>query len=121
VSALLTEDDGLEFQLPKHQRCACHLLNLIATVDAIKATTSNEAYKKVYRSTFGKCSALWKKCGKSTLAAETVENACSLQLLRPNFTRWNSLFLAVERLLRIIKEKGEGTIRVICTDLKLPM
>ncbi|KAK7158575.1 hypothetical protein R3I94_005030 [Phoxinus phoxinus] len=31
------------------------------------------------------------------------------------------MFLAVERLLRIIKEKGEGTIRVICTDLKLPM
>ena len=48
VSALLNEDDGLEFQLLKHQRCACHLLNLIATVDAQKAT-SNEAYKKVYR------------------------------------------------------------------------
>ncbi|XP_075941705.1 uncharacterized protein LOC142944090 isoform X1 [Anarhichas minor] len=120
VSALLNEDDGLEFQLPKHQRCACHLLNLIATVDAQKAT-STEAYKKVYRSTFGKCNALWNKCGRSTLAAETVEDACSLQLLRPNATRWNSLFLAVERLLRIIKDKGEGTIRVLCTDLKVPM
>uniref|UniRef100_A0A8P4KQJ3 BED-type domain-containing protein n=1 Tax=Dicentrarchus labrax TaxID=13489 RepID=A0A8P4KQJ3_DICLA len=86
VSALLNEDDGLEFQLPQHQRCACHLLNLIATVDAMKAT-SNEAYKKVYRSTFGKCNALWNKCGRSTLAAETVEDACSLQLLRPNGTR----------------------------------
>ncbi|KAK0139974.1 hypothetical protein N1851_023137 [Merluccius polli] len=102
VSVLLNEDDGLEFQLPQHQRCACHLLNLIATVDAMKAT-SNEAYKKVYRSTFGKCNALWNKCGRSTLTAETVEDACSLQLLRPNATRWNSLFLAVERLLRIMK------------------
>ncbi|KAK9515926.1 hypothetical protein VZT92_026523 [Zoarces viviparus] len=122
VSVLLNEDDGLEFQLPKHQRCACHLLNLIATVDAQKAT-SNEAYKKVYRSTFGKCNALWNKCGRSTLAAETVEDACSLQLLRPNATRWKSLFLeqAVERLLRIIKDKGEGTIRVLCTDLKVSM
>lgn len=119
VSALLNEDDGFEFQLPKHQRCACHLLNLIATVDAMRAT-SNEAYKKVYRSTFGKCNALWNKCGRSTLAAETVEDACSLQLLRPNATRWNSLFLAVERVLRIIKDKGEGAIRVICTDLKIP-
>lgn len=119
VSALLNEDDGFEFQLPKHQRCACHLLNLIATVDAMRAT-SNEAYKKVYRSTFGKCNALWNKCGRSTLAAETVEDACSLQLLRPNATRWNSLFLAVERVLRIIKDKGEGAIRVICTDLKVP-
>jgi len=120
VSALLDEDDGLAFQLPKHQHCACHLLNLIATVDAQKAT-SNEPYKKVYRSTFGKCNALWNKCGRSTLAAETVEDACSLQLLRPNTTRWNSLFLAVERLLRIIKDKGEGAIRVICTELKVTM
>jgi len=56
------------------------------------------------------------KCGRSTLAAETVEDACSLQLLRQNATRWNSLFLAVERLQRIIKDKGEGAI---CTDLKV--
>lgn len=39
VSSLLNEDDGCEFQLPKHQRCACHLLNLIDTVDTMKAKT----------------------------------------------------------------------------------
>ncbi|XP_036974894.1 uncharacterized protein LOC119030967 [Acanthopagrus latus] len=71
VSGLLSEDDGLEFELPKHQRCACHLINLIATVDAAKAM-SNEPYKKMHRSTFGKCSALWNKSCRSTLAAETV-------------------------------------------------
>ncbi len=64
VSALLNEDDCLEFQLPQHQRCACHLLKLIAIVDAMKAT-SKGAYKKVYRSTFGKCNAFWNKCGRS--------------------------------------------------------
>ena len=42
VSVLLNEDDGLEFPLPQHQRCACHLLNLIATVDAMKATSNNK-------------------------------------------------------------------------------
>lgn len=87
VSVLLNEDDGFKFQLPKHQHCACHLLNLI--VDTGKAT-SNEAYQKVHRSTFGKCNALWNKCGRSTLAAKTVKDACSLQLLRLNATRWNS-------------------------------
>jgi len=34
VSSLLNEDDALDFQLLKHQRCACHLLNQIATVDS---------------------------------------------------------------------------------------
>lgn len=57
VSALLNEDDGLEFELPKHQRCACHLISVIATVDAAKAM-SNEPYKKMHHLTFGKCSVL---------------------------------------------------------------
>ncbi len=29
VEAILEEDDGLQYQLPKHHRCACHLLNLL--------------------------------------------------------------------------------------------
>lgn len=120
VSSLLDEDDGFEFQLPKHQRCACHILNLIATTDARKAV-SNDAYKKLYYSTFGKCNALWNKWSRSSVAAESVEDACSLQLVRPVATRWNSVFMAVERLLRIVKEKGEAAMRTVCTDLNVPM
>lgn len=106
TAALLKEDDGFEFQLPRHQCCACHILNLVASEDSTKAT-SNDAYRKLYHSTFGKCNGLWNKCGRSTLPAETVEDVCSLQLLRPNKTRWNSLFMAVEHVLRIIKDKGD--------------
>ncbi|KAK3514240.1 hypothetical protein QTP70_010727 [Hemibagrus guttatus] len=120
VSELLNEDDGFEYQLPKHQGCACHLLNLIGTVDATKAT-SDGGYKKLYHSTFDKCNALWNKCGRSTLAAEIAEDICSIQLLCPNTTKWNSLFLAVERLLRMIGDKGEAAIRGMCTDLNVPM
>lgn len=54
VATNLNEDGGFEYQLLKHQRCACHLLKLVSTVDALKPTSS-EAYKKVSRSTFGKC------------------------------------------------------------------
>ena len=50
-------DDYLEYQLPKHHRCACHLLNLVSTVDASKAEV-NPLYKRVSRSTFAKCSKL---------------------------------------------------------------
>ncbi|KAL6470509.1 hypothetical protein MHYP_G00216280 [Metynnis hypsauchen] len=119
VTAILNEDDGLQFQLPKHHRCACHLLNLVSTVDAEKAT-SHDAYKRLSRSTFSKCYALWNKCGRATTAAEMVEDVCKIQLIRPNATRWNSLLFAVERILRIVKDQGEGALRTLFTALKLP-
>ena len=111
VTSVLDEGDGIEYHLPKHQCCACHLLNLVSTVDALKAN-SNETYKKVSRSSFSKCQALWNKSARSAIAAETIEDACKLQLIRPNATRWNSMFFAVERIVRIVKEQGEGAIRV---------
>ncbi|XP_056465197.1 uncharacterized protein LOC130404471 [Gadus chalcogrammus] len=120
MTSILVENDGFEFELPKHQRCACHLLNLVSTVDAEKAT-ANDGYKKLQRSTFIKCYGLWNKCGRSCQAAEAVEDSCSLQLLRPNATRWNSMFMAVERLLKILREKGEPALREICAELKVPM
>nr|AFC96943.1 putative transposase [Carassius auratus] len=120
ASRVLDQDDGFEFQLPKHQKCACHLLNLVSSVDAQKAL-SNEHYKKLYRSVFGKCQALWNKSSRSALAAEAVESESRLQLLRPNQTRWNSTFMAVDRILQICKEAGEGALRNICTSLEVPM
>lgn len=120
VTTVLDEGDGIEYHLPKHQRCACHLLNLVSTVDALKAN-SNETYKKVSRSSFSKCQALWNKSARSATAAETIEDACKLQLIRPNATRWNSMFFAVERIVRIVKEQGEGAIRDVCASFKIPM
>ena len=120
VTSILNEDDGLQFRLPKHHRCACHLLNLVSTVDAAKAT-SNDAFKRLSRSAFSKCYALWNKCGRSSTAAELIEDVCKIQLIRPNATRWNSLFLAVERILRIVKEQGAGALRTVFASLKLPM
>uniref|UniRef100_A0A4W5NDB7 Uncharacterized protein n=1 Tax=Hucho hucho TaxID=62062 RepID=A0A4W5NDB7_9TELE len=102
---------GLEYQLPQHQRCACHLLNLTATTDSALAETNSDSYKSLSRSSFAKCQAMWNKTGRSTLAAEVVENEYKLQLIRPNQTRWNSTFLAVERITRIIQENGEDAIR----------
>lgn len=78
-------------------------------------------YKRLSRSAFSKCSSLWSKSSRSTTAAEIIEDNCKLQLLRPNETRWNSLFFAVERIVRILKEEGEGAITAVCSALKIPM
>jgi hypothetical protein len=114
AGALLKEDDYLEYQLPKHHRCACHQLNLVSTVDASKAE-SNPLYN-----TFSKCSSLWNKSSRSSTAAEVIEDYCKLQLVRPVPTRWNSLFSAVERIVRITREQGEGALAAVCTELGTP-
>lgn len=93
------EDNGLEFQLPKHRCCACHLLNLVATVDLSAAGTA-PVYRRLQRS---------------------LEKKCKLQLMRPVKMRWNSLFFAVERLVRIINKQGEEAITSVCSALKIPM
>ncbi|KAK6329116.1 hypothetical protein J4Q44_G00010940 [Coregonus suidteri] len=82
---------------------------------------ANETYKRLSRSAFAKCHALWNKTSRSTMAHETVERECKLQFLRPNQTRWSSLFLAVERIVRIHREQGEQAIRNVCTALKIKM
>lgn len=81
VTAVLDEDDGLRFQLPKHHRCACHLLNLVSTVDGAKAC-SHEAYMKLSRSAFAKCHAVWSKCGRCAAAAGIIEDTCTIQLIK---------------------------------------
>ena len=121
VEALMEEEDECsEYQLPKHHRCACHLLNLISTVDAKKAESKDD-YRKISRAAFAKCSALWNKTARSSTAAEVVEKECKLQLIRPVDTRWNFHFLSVERILRIVRESGEGAIRAVTMALKVPM
>lgn len=119
AGALLDEDDYVEYQLPKHHRCACHLLNLVSTVDASKAEI-NPLYRRVSRSAFAKCSSLWNKSSRSTTAAEVIEDNCKLQLTRPVPTRWNSLFSAVERIVRITREQGEGALAAVCSELDTP-
>ncbi|KAL0147708.1 hypothetical protein M9458_056986 [Cirrhinus mrigala] len=119
--SILEQDSGLEYQLPPHQRCACHLLNLVATTDAAMAEKNNDTYKRLSRAAFGKCQAMWNKSGRSYMAAEIVEDQCKLQLIRPNQTRWNSIYMAVERIIRIIQEKGEDAIRNVCEEFKVKM
>ena len=117
---LLASDDFSEYSLPSHQRCACHSLNLVSTTDAQRAEEASPAYKRLSRAAFAKTQALWNRAGRSALAAEAVHDACGLGLIKPNATRWNSVFMAVERIVRIVDEKGEETLHDLCNQLDLP-
>lgn len=122
IDVYLTLSEGeseSDYSLPPHQRCACHTLNLIATTDA-ETAESDGTYKKIYRSTFGKCQGLWNKYGRSALAVDAVNDVYGLGLKRPNATRWNSVFFAVERLVRLIKDQGEEEFRTLCSKLDVP-
>lgn len=112
-------DDTAEFDLPRHHRCACHTLQLVATVDADSAE-DDAVYKRISRATFAKCQALWNKSARSVLSAEAVMETCGMMLLRPNQTRWNSLFMAAERLVRISTEKGDDALNSLCAQLSVP-
>uniref|UniRef100_A0A667WTV6 HAT C-terminal dimerisation domain-containing protein n=1 Tax=Myripristis murdjan TaxID=586833 RepID=A0A667WTV6_9TELE len=87
--------------LPPHQRCASHTLNLISCNDIDKWLVSNPGTKALYRSSTAKCTALWNKTSKSTLAAEVVSEVVTKKLLVPCTTRWNSFYDAVARIVEI--------------------
>jgi len=70
-------DGDVVITLPPHKRCASHTLNLISCTDVDKWLLSKPATKAVYRSATAKCSALWNKTSRSTLATETVDEVVS--------------------------------------------
>ena len=47
-------------------------------------TEDNNAYKKLSRSTFAKCQAIWNKSGRFALAVEKVQDTCGLMVIRSN-------------------------------------
>ena len=114
-----TDEEGDPFPLPQHHRCASHTLNLVATSDC-KQAFNNATYKKHNRNALAKCQALWNKFGRSAKAKEAVEELCGILLIRPVETRRNSLFDAIERLIRIKKTKGEAVLDALCDRLDVP-
>ena len=98
------------YELPPHERCAAHTLNLVASSDVI---SSSSLSRNIYRSSFAKCTALWNKASRSTVASDLVWETLKCKLLIPTPTCWNLHFDAV---LRII-ENGLTELNELCTKL----
>ncbi len=100
TEALSNELDD-QFSLPPHHRCASHTLNLISTTDVEKQLLASPDTKAIYRSGIAKCTALWNKASRSTVASELVEDVSPKKLVVPTSTRWNSFYEAVSRITEI--------------------
>lgn len=79
-------DDSSEIKLPKHQRCAAHTLNLIATVD-IQEAEKDGTYKVNSRRVFSKCQAIFNKQNQSSQCADNIKEIVGRYLITPNATR----------------------------------
>uniref|UniRef100_A0A672NZU5 BED-type domain-containing protein n=1 Tax=Sinocyclocheilus grahami TaxID=75366 RepID=A0A672NZU5_SINGR len=113
TEALSTEnDDGVS------HRCASHGINLISTGDVEKCLTSSTSTKDVYKINIAKCTALWTKASRSTVASEQVQVVSQRKLLIPSSTRWNSFHEAVSRITEIpMNETLKDTLSRMTADL----
>ncbi|XP_065315835.1 uncharacterized protein LOC135924669 [Gordionus sp. m RMFG-2023] len=104
--------------LPKHRRCSCHTLNLVATQDANKLLLNNEGYRKVYNLAISKCQRLWNLQNKSGPSAELILKKLHSQLPYPAITRWGSFYKSLAKILSFLNQVPVE-FDSLCDELKL--
>nr|XP_044250968.1 uncharacterized protein LOC108054111 [Drosophila takahashii] len=87
------------FRLPKHYRCGCHTLNLLATTDYMSIIKSDSRVFGEHASVLKRCSAIWNKCNRPK-TAECIKSLLGCSLKTPVATRWNTLYDAFKHVLK---------------------
>ena len=83
------------------------------TTDADKALADN-SYKKVYRQSMAKASAIWNHT-RSTKAADAAFDIVGCRFSVPCVTRWNSYYVSVKTLIA-----HDDKLSEVCKSLGLP-
>ena len=98
-----SEEDGLGIHLPPHTRCACHLLNLVSTVDVDKIADTK--FQKLRTSVEEKLQTLCNKQSSSSQHSDFIKEKLDNLFILKNQTRWNSMYESMFRLYRFLKNK----------------
>ena len=101
----LTEQLTDDVSLPKHQRCAAHTLNLVATNDLKKIP--GWTCKKTYTKALNKCNNMWRKQNMSSTFSGKIKSELGCKLRCPTKIRWNSLQDALTQLSSIFKDDNK--------------
>ncbi|KAE8745961.1 hypothetical protein FOCC_FOCC007322 [Frankliniella occidentalis] len=116
-------DGGMDVSLPPHRRCACHLLNLVATVDLSKALDRVGSWSIVLT----KCKAFWSKQRRSAAAQDVVKAGLGKifndmeRFFNKNVVEMVKEYLTLERCDRAIRTVRTSTRAKDVTEAYLKM
>ena len=92
-----------ELSLPRHQRCAAHTLNLVATTDLKKVT--RWSHQKTCVKGFAKANALWRKQNRCTNVSSRIKEELGRKLPSPSTVRWNSSLDSYSVLTKVFEDE----------------
>ncbi|KAI9553686.1 hypothetical protein GHT06_021614 [Daphnia sinensis] len=100
-----SDNEESQIRLPRHFRCTCHILNLIATTDVKNIV--NQRFSKLKKQLDAKLSTIWNRPSRSSLASDYIKKIMGELFVIHNATRWNSYYDALRKVQHFVTHKFE--------------